>query len=98
MNGKCESCKHWAPSEVEETDSVLNPIDWSKYMDGANEIEARIPQPHEVGYCMNPRLLFFERPAKDGAALFDGSEYHARLVTGPEWGCVQHELRETEES
>jgi hypothetical protein len=36
-------------------------------------------------------IRFYERPVEDGVAVMDGSEYWATMVTGPHFGCVNHE-------
>lgn len=45
-----------------------------------------------VRQCMNPKLLFCERPlTSDGFAVADGSEYMANLYTAEDFGCVKWE-------
>lgn len=43
----------------------------------------------EVKYCKSPKITFYERPVEsDGATVVDGSQYHAAIITGPDFGCV----------
>lgn len=45
----------------------------------------------QVRECKHPKLLFYEMPSVDGAAVLDGSEYEGTLMTGRDFGCVNHE-------
>lgn len=46
---------------------------------------------HRVRLCTAPGVLFYQRPAADGAAMVDGSEYQACLITGEQFGCTLHQ-------
>ena len=53
-----------------------------------------VPMPNPVRkFCLCPKRVFYERPALDGCAVVDGSEYMAELITGPMFGCVNFESR-----
>ena len=77
----CRTCKHWQPSE---RGSIEAPYDPDTFEPMVFEFEVR--------RCMNPRLLFCERPLeRDGFAVCDGSTYFAGLYTAEDFGCVNHE-------
>lgn len=82
IDGRCKSCRWWREQEglgKGPGDLALrNPVTY----------ELIEPQPFELRECHSPKVRFFERPEQDGAALLDGSEYYAVLVTGPDFGCV----------
>jgi hypothetical protein len=46
---------------------------------------------YEVRECKSPLLRWFATPGPNEAALVDGSEYYAALLTGEAFGCVNHE-------
>lgn len=71
----CKTCKHWHLGEENRYNSEANAAKWG----------------HRVRRCKHPRLLFYQRPDKDAAAVCDGSQYQAELITGEEFGCVLHE-------
>lgn len=49
--------------------------------------------PWEVRHCESPNILFYERPIKPTqACVVDGSQYHAALITGPEFSCPNFEV------
>lgn len=51
--------------------------------------------PWQVRVCTSPKLLRIERPIEpSGASVIDASEYYAALLTGPDFGCVNHEGNE----
>lgn len=79
----CKSCVHWGIREEDRYCGVLTPLD----TDTGEEMEL----PYKVKYCNSPDVLFYERPVKPNqACVVDGSEYMAKLITGPEYGCVNH--------
>ena len=48
----------------------------------------RMPLTFEVRYCESPHLFTNERPLEpDGAVVVDASNYHAALLTGPNFSC-----------
>ena len=88
---RCSSCVHWQRDEnrynraIDPEENPATGDDW------VSEEERKMRFPFEVRYCKNPKLLFYQRPAKDGAAVFDGSDYMAYLATGGDFGCVNGE-------
>lgn len=84
---RCSECVYWQVGE-NRYNQAINPVtgdDWT------SEEERKMWFPYDVRYCRHPKVLFYQRPAKDGAAVFDGSEYSAYLVTGRDFGCVNGE-------
>ena len=85
----CKTCKHWISLEGSDyfadkrAARVCQPIDPDTY------------EPMALGYevreCKSPLLRWFETPEPNEAALVDGSEYYAALLTGQDFGCVNHE-------
>lgn len=85
----CKTCKHWKAigdsnfRADQRADEVCRPFDPDTY------------EPMELGYevreCKSPFLRWFETPGPSEAALVDGSEYYAALLTGEDFGCVNHE-------
>ena len=75
----CKTCKHWTGD-----DHRTSPEDPDTY--------EPMDMPWPVRYCEHPRLMRFERPVDpDQASCMDGSYYIAKLATGPDFGCVNHE-------
>jgi len=88
---RCSSCVYWQRDENRYNraiDPEENPATGDEW---ASEEERKMWFPFEVRYCKHPKLLFYQRPAKDGAAVFDGSDYMAYLATGGDFGCVNGE-------
>lgn len=81
MNGRCVSCKHW---------------------DRSKEYEAGHSQ--GLGLCANAKMLwesteweeksddrvFKESAEGSGAFVQDGSDYWAKLLTRPTFGCTDY--------
>ena len=81
----CRTCKHWTPGESH--DERCHPVDPDTY-----EPMALL---YEVRRCKSPLLQRFDRPAESHrASVCDGSNCAASLLTGPDFGCVNHESRE----
>lgn len=88
---RCATCRWWQPAKGQRTAAEIvadhPPPDY----------EARGPG-YEVRFCGSPLLVFHEMgcslPPSYGAVVADGSEYFAVLITGPDFGCVNHEARE----
>lgn len=84
---RCKTCKHWAPEDPKEYGSLLG--------GGACN---KVPQVWDVtdefgeedDWNYGGRRLKPEHAAVL-AVVEDGSAYRARLVTMPDFGCVQHE-------
>ena len=87
----CKTCKHWQLGEENRYDSLIFPYDPDTYEQEPDEQANAAKWGHRVRRCKHPRLLFYQRPDKDAAAVCDGSKYHAELITGEEFGCVLHE-------
>lgn len=49
---------------------------------------------HNVRFCKHPKLEFCQRPERNALAVIDGSEYYAALLTGEDFGCVLHEIKD----
>jgi hypothetical protein len=82
MSGRCETCGWWQEASTNDDRARFN--DASLRESYTYEIIAA------VRFCHSPALRFSERPADDGAAVVDGSGYFAALLTGPQFGCVNH--------
>lgn len=80
----CSTCKWWINDE-----NNYNEYDYIKY--DINPVTGEKIGLHKVKECQNPKLVFYETPSKDGACVVDGSQYKAELLTGPNFGCVNHE-------
>lgn len=86
---KCNTCKWWTkPEDGDGIMKITDPIDPDTY--------DPMEMPWDVRFCACPRIRFYERPIEpDEAAVVDGSEYFAKLCTGPDFGCVLHEECDT---
>lgn len=79
----CKSCKYWVDPK-HSYDMLIYPTDEDTYEEKK--------MPFRVRECRSPHLLFLERPVTPHqATLEDGSGYKARMVTGPDFGCVNWE-------
>lgn len=79
----CATCAHWKMPE-RDWDNICHPLDPETYEPMKTTFEVR--------ECQHPKLVRFERPCEaNGFAVADGSNYWARLCTGPDFGCVKHE-------
>lgn len=82
---RCKNCKHW-DNTVKMHD--LRTASWVPDPYGVcNRIEheSKIPD-----YGLDPESVLDEEPA----FVEDGSDYHAALRPGPEFGCVLWEAKE----
>lgn len=86
----CESCAFWKLDESSRYSNVIFPYDPETYEKEEDEEANAAKWGHKVRKCTHPRVLFYQRPDKGGAAVCDGSEYRAELLTGPEFGCTLH--------
>ncbi len=81
---RCKTCKHWFKEMDGRGSQITDPVDPDTY--------EPMEMPFEVRRCANERILFYERPLESvGAAVVDGSEYIAALLTAEDFGCVLHE-------
>lgn len=90
----CQTCRWWRLVQGDDESYRIR-----------NLVVGNHPTTHEVfsesqavqlhGYrvrqCLAPKLLFYQRPSRNGLAMLDGSGYFAALVTGEDFGCVLHE-------
>lgn len=93
----CRDCRYWTPITEDSYGSgmhrvVFPPKDGEEWWDvDTSEVSVRARGLHLVRRCEHPRIVFYQRPAPDGAAVFDGSEYKAALATAEGFGCVLFE-------
>lgn len=89
----CKTCKWWLlGEEPDRYDSVIFPADPVTHEQEFDEEKNAAKWGHRVRRCHHPRVLFYQRPDRDAAAVCDGSEYAASLLTGEDFGCVLHEI------
>jgi hypothetical protein len=90
---RCKTCKHWAPLP-DETLTLRGAGHCTAALPIWEATEEAGPEGQENWYNEDTRLRL--KPACAGvlAVVEDGSQYMARLVTMPDFGCVQHEARE----
>lgn len=89
--GNCKSCKYWKVKDEDMScKDIIKPSDPDSFKP--------MKMPWEVRFCTSPDLLFFERPvAPNQACVIDGSEYMAKLITGPDYGCPNFRLKMSKE-
>lgn len=89
---RCSTCKHWRLLDdgqdwIPNAD-IVRPLDEDTYEPKA--------MPFEVRFCKSPKLHRLERPTSpDACGVVDGSMYRADFYSGPDFGCVNHESKET---
>jgi len=89
----CKTCKHWQREKDDGYDDIVNPPDpatFDKDYDATEEM-IRAKWGHVVRHCKHPKIVFYQRPEINAAAVVDGSNYTASLLTGEQFGCVLHE-------
>lgn len=85
---RCKTCKHWTPEDPKQYGSLI----------GAGEC-GKAPQmwdvteEHQEEDSWNEVRRIKPEHAAVLAIVEDGSAYKARLVTMPDFGCVQHKAR-----
>lgn len=84
--GRCRNCKHWTPKEPDDCNAIAGFGECDK----APQIWDVTNSPGELQNWEGPLTLKPEHAAVL-AVVEDGSAYMARLVTAPDFGCVQHE-------
>ncbi len=84
---RCETCQYWLLGEESRYSRVIFPEDPETGDQEEDEDKNAAKWGYKVRRCKHPRLLFYQRPDKDAAAVCDGSEYRAELLTGPDFGC-----------
>lgn len=91
----CKTCKWWEETKQDEYRNggheLIFPYRPDTQRRVQSEKEESLVYGHLIRYCGNPKILFYQRPTIDGAAVVDGSEYAAALITAEEFGCVLHE-------
>ena len=95
-SSSCSACRWWQLDESDSYHDIVSPYDPVTYdqIDPTEEGgEAKIAEKfgHAVRRCRCPGITFYQRPARDGATVCDGSEYKADLITGPDFGCTLFE-------
>lgn len=89
MSEQCVTCRWWQPDLDGYTYNGLA----GSTINGGPPNYDEVPAPFETRYCRSPKLFFYERPlTASHAAIVDGSRYRAELITGPEFGCANHEV------
>jgi len=88
---RCKTCKHWVLQEDGEPcagDDIISPPDPDSYdrEEGEEAIAARWG--HNVRFCRHPKLLYYQRPDKNGMTVVDDEECFAALLTSEDFGCV----------
>jgi hypothetical protein len=92
----CRSCRWWKEYDNDDENSSIgvrnvtvgnHPVTY----DVLSESQAAQLHGYLVRQCVNPKLLFYERPSRNALAILDGSQYFAALVTGEDFGCVSHD-------
>lgn len=91
ISNRCATCKWWLLNEDTRASRVIFPPDPVTYEQEETEEANTAKWGHRVRQCTHPRVLFYQRPDKGGAAICDGSEYRAELLTGEDFGCTLHE-------
>lgn len=82
-NQRCKNCKHWQ-------NDVVTYYNGEKLQHPYGECK-RIKMQFEIGdYLIDPESVLDEEPA----FVEDGSDYHAALRCGPEFGCILWEAKE----
>lgn len=95
MENICKNCKHWLlPTKEDDywgSQHITKPYDEENDFEPMTEEKQRELFGFNVRYCRSPKIIRFERPAKDGATVVDGSEYMANFITGEDFGCIHFE-------
>lgn len=88
----CKTCKFWVLVEGDEYEEIIFPYKSDREQCKTEEEESLLFG-HRVRRCRSTNLLFYERPKINGACVVDAEEihYYAELLTGEEFGCVNHE-------
>jgi len=69
---------------------VFPPKPGDDYESCETEEEAQAQRGYRVRFCKSPDIVFYQQPPRNGAAVCDGSQYHAELLTAEDFGCVLH--------
>ncbi len=87
----CKQCRHWRLDKDSRSSDVIFPPDPVTYEREEDEERNAKKWGHKVRKCCHPKIIFYQRPEKNAAAICDGSEYRAELLTSEDFGCVLHE-------
>jgi len=89
----CKTCIYWVSTTKDlndkewRMDQICNPVDPDTWEPMQVDFEMRA--------CRSPLICYFERtPEKTGITLCDGSEYLAIMLTGEDFGCINHKEAE----
>lgn len=84
---RCKNCRFWLVDEEDyRASEIMRPFDL--------DTDAPMKLSFEVKHCTHPKITFYERPLEDdGATVVDSSQYYARLMTAPNFGCALGEER-----
>jgi hypothetical protein len=83
----CKTCKFWNQPKEESwrEEEICNPTDPEN---GFTPIDMGF----KIRICGSDKIVFFETPPTSShISLIDGSEYYAKMLTGEDFGCVNHE-------
>ncbi len=84
---RCKTCKHWTPEDPNEYGTLLGGGECQK----APQVWDVAEQVDQEADDWNGHRVLKPEHAAVLAVVEDGSSYRARLVTMPDFGCVQHE-------
>lgn len=88
----CKTCKWWGTKDDRYWD-ICFPVDPVTYESPKSEEEVIRLYGYMVKTCTSPKIVFYQRPDRDGATVCDGSQYTASLKTAEYFGCVQYEKK-----
>lgn len=89
----CKTCNYWVQHEDRYHSICFPRKPGSAWEQCDDEAEVVAIFGHRVRVCEHPKVLFYQRPERDGAAVCDGSEYAAELLTAEDFGCVLHSAK-----
>lgn len=94
----CKTCQHWVTPKDNENPyrykDLISPYDPVTHEQERTEEEIASKWGYNVRFCEHPKLKSCQRPDQKGFAVVDGSEYYVALVTGEDFGCILHEVKE----
>lgn len=93
MMPRCRTCRWWQTADAREGDqNIKNLEDVNDLLGLQDDPGVDVVHTVPLRLCCSPYLRRFEQPdANNGATLLDGEGYAAALLTGPDFGCVNHE-------
>lgn len=90
-NITCATCRHWVEQDDRYEVVRLGRNPESGWAMCETEEDSTKVFGYRVRHCTNPKIVFYQRPDENGAAVVDGSQYQAALLTAERFGCVLHE-------